>query len=176
MAMVVAAIVIVGGLCVLNLLLLLGVIKRLRELTETVNGGQGALAVGQAISGFDTSTVTGEPLTDVRLDQETLVGFFSPTCAPCQEKLPAFIQRAWDWQGGRSRVLAVIVGEPAAEMVSRLDPVAMVAKEERDGPIGSAFGVKAYPTVCTVARDAEGRLAVARTDILDLEPVTAAPA
>ena len=59
MPVVLAALVIVGMLCALNLILTLGVIKRLREHAALLAGGPPTIAVGEAIGEFSARTVQG---------------------------------------------------------------------------------------------------------------------
>lgn len=168
-----AALLLVGALCALDLILTLGVIKRLREHTDLLanSGGMGApaLAAGEEVGAFTATTMDGEPLTGEQLAEDTLVAFFSPTCGPCKETMPKFVQYAPTVPGGRDRVLAVVVGEPdeAAGPVGALSPVARVVVENVDGALGEAFKVKAYPTVLKVGRGGDGRLVV-RSNAVDL--------
>lgn len=106
-----------------------------------------------------------------------MVAFFSPTCRPCQEKLPRFVEYARSLPDGRNRTLAVVVGEAerAASFVDVLSPVTRVVVEDRDGAVASAFEVKAYPTIVRVAPDEEHRLVVT-ADQVDLTPSAAASA
>ncbi|MFD7666863.1 TlpA disulfide reductase family protein [Streptomyces sp. NPDC059788] len=162
-----AALVLVGTICVLNLVLTLGVIARLRTHTELLSlGGEGgplpALPVGGEVGAFTARTVDGEPLSHEALDGDTVVAFFSPTCKPCRENLPAFVRFAREAQGGTTRTLAVVVSdaERAASFVSELSPVTRVAVETRGGPLCSAFGVSAFPATVRVAPDDAGKLRI----------------
>ncbi|KXK58312.1 hypothetical protein AWW66_30475 [Micromonospora rosaria] len=165
MPVLVAALVLVGLIATVNLVLTLGVVKRLREhgeLLTTLGGGPASLLAGEEVGEFATVTVDDRPLDRTSLNGETIVGFFSPTCQPCQEKLPKFIDYARTRAGGARQALAVVVGdaEQGADFVSRLSPVARVVLETSDGPMSSAFRTRAFPTVLMVAPDDEGRLVV----------------
>lgn len=149
----------------MNLLLSMGIIKRLREHTEllaNLGGGPASLVAGEAVGEFSTVTVDDRPLDRESLTGETVVGFFSPTCQPCKEKLPTFIDYARNRTGGDRRALAVVVGdaEQAEDFVSRLSPVVRVVLENPDGPMSLAFKTRAFPTVLAVAPDDDGRLVV----------------
>ncbi|MFE7571789.1 TlpA disulfide reductase family protein [Streptomyces sp. NPDC057539] len=157
----IAAVVFVGLLCTLDLILTLGVIKRLREHTELISNlnGRASLGIGEEVGAFEAATVDGAPMTRELLTRETLVGFFSPSCAPCREELPKFVNHARAMPDGRNQVMAVVVGDAdrAAAMVAELRPVARVVVEEHnDGPLASAFQVIAFPTVLTVADGGDG--------------------
>ncbi|MEU4211794.1 hypothetical protein AB0F13_17615 [Streptomyces sp. NPDC026206] len=164
MSIVIAALILVGLLCSLDLLLTVGVIKRLREHTELLSrkGDQASLTTGEEVGSFSARTVDGEAVTDEMIDTETVVAFFSTTCGPCKEKLPKFVEYARSVPGGRGRVIATVVGEgdESAPMVAALSPVARVTAEDASGVMGEAFKVMAYPVVLKVNRTTDGRLLV----------------
>jgi thiol-disulfide isomerase/thioredoxin len=152
------AVAIVLGL--LNLVLTVGVIRRLREHTELLSGGPGkgpdlVLGVGESPDSFTATTIDEEQISSETLAGEQLVGFFATTCGPCKEKAPLFAERAA--LGGRSQALAVVVGEPdeTAEFVTLFQPVARVVVEsDRDGGVlGRTFKVKGFPAICTLDGD-----------------------
>ncbi|WP_432142338.1 TlpA disulfide reductase family protein [Streptomyces sp. bgisy084] len=173
-----AAVVLVGALGALNLVLVLGVVKRLREHGALLTGRRGApsadIEVGTPIAEFETVTEAGEPLTRASLTEDLLVAFLSPGCAPCVAKLPGLVAHARSLPGGRRRVLAVVVGEPgeAAAFAAPLGPVAQVVIEEPNGALSRAFGVHAYPTLLRTGPDAEGR-PVVTSNAVDLTRPTA---
>ncbi|MEV4759316.1 TlpA disulfide reductase family protein [Micromonospora sp. NPDC049559] len=175
-----AAVVVVGLLCALDLILTLGVIKRLREHSELLSKRdqpalRPALPVGGEVGEFATSTVDGEPLTRDALRDTTLVAFFSPTCAPCREKLPKFVEFAKSVPGGRSRVVAGVVGKiaEADDLVRELRPVAQVVVETYDGELSAAFKTKMFPTVLLVEPDREGRPVVVDDQVNLARPLAA---
>ncbi|MFC4531425.1 TlpA disulfide reductase family protein [Sphaerisporangium dianthi] len=168
MAYVAATMVLIGLLSALNLLLSVGVIRRLREHSAELatlrsggtasNGGlvslgDVALRDGSPIGEFTAVTVDGESVTLGSFGDRPLVGFFSPDCTPCKEQLPAFVEFAADRPGGRDTRLAIVVGtsEEAAETVERLRPVATVVVESDGGPIQKAFGVTGFPAFILVS-------------------------
>ena len=161
MSYVIAALVVVGALILFDLVLTLGVIRRLRRHSELIGqllprqGADGSimLAAGSAIGPFEATTVDGEPVATGTLDGQTLVGFFSPNCSACVEQLPRFVEHAKSM--GRDRVLAVAVGaeDQVTELVAQLRPVAKVVIEGHDGPLVRAFGVKGFPALCLTAED-----------------------
>lgn len=180
MPFLIAAVVLVGLLCTLDLILTLGVIRRLREHTELLSqrpegGLRPALPVGGEVGEFTTSTVDGETLTRDALREETVVAFFSPGCQPCEEKLPRFVEYARAVPGGRLRVLAAVVGDAgeAGALVAELSPVARVVVEEHDGALSAAFQAKMYPTVLLVAPDGSGRPVVIDDQVKLDRPVAA---
>jgi len=162
-----AAVILVGALCVLDLLLTFGVIRRLREQNETLRlvreqqsasaaESDIALPAGAAIGTFAATTVSGTPLSGADIDGRLLIGFFSPVCEPCKERMPQFIEYATRFDG---RVLAVASDEAGEtdktrDMVARLGEVAEVVLEMDGGPVHQAFGAKGYPALLLV--DPEG--------------------
>ncbi|MEV6926139.1 TlpA disulfide reductase family protein [Dactylosporangium sp. NPDC051485] len=161
MPFLVAAVALVGLLCLLDLLLTVGVVRRLREHTEQLallaagaGGGGGALPVGATVPAFEAVSTAGERIA---LDDPdgTVVGFFSTTCAPCEQMLPDFVDYAASLPGGRSRVVAVLVGEEGEGSVkaAALAGVSRVVTEPRPGALAAAFGTSTFPTVYVVSPD-----------------------
>lgn len=157
-----AAVAVVGMLCILDLLLTYGVIRRLRIHTEQLTAGYGGSGNprslpgrGSRIGDFAANTVDGRPVEPGMFARETVVGFFSPTCGPCKDMLPLFVEHAAEVLDGRSRVLAVVVSDPqeAASLVSVLEPVAQVVVEQRDGAMSGAFSVTGFPSLFVVNED-----------------------
>jgi hypothetical protein len=174
MAVLAVVVIIVGVLCALDLVLTLGVIRRLREHTELLSNQSGVgdrvAGPGERVGEFTTLTVDGELVDPATLTGQTLVGFFSPSCKPCQEMVPKFVAYARAMPGGREQVLATVVGNTAAaaDFVEVLSPVARVVVETADGPVGAAFQVRALPAVVMVQPDGDGR-AVVTADRVDLD-------
>src|SRR5690349_19483902 len=96
LALLTAVAVLAGALCLLNLVLTLGVVRRLREHAVLLAKLQPAaapnpmLAVGEQVGSFETVTVDGHPVSRDALDGPTLLGIFSPNCSACAERLPKF--------------------------------------------------------------------------------------
>jgi thiol-disulfide isomerase/thioredoxin len=175
---VVAAIAVTNVLTLLNLLLLFGVIRRLREQRDTSPAGPPvprALPVGAQIEAFSTTDTDGRPLLRDELPHGAVIGFFSPGCTPCEALLPKFVAYAERLSGGRQSALAVVVGTPeeAAGYVGRLSPAARVVVEDvTGGVVKGAFGVTGYPTVFQL--DGDGRLLVSDASSVDRLAVPAA--
>ncbi|MCP3819729.1 hypothetical protein NLX86_16975 [Streptomyces sp. A3M-1-3] len=176
-----ALVVFVGLLCTLDLILTLGVIKRLREHTEllTAPPPTPAVPVGGRIADFATTTVDGEPLSQAMFVRDTLVAFFSPSCGPCKDKLPAFVSYARNTGAAEDRPVAVVVGDrdQAAGFISSLAPVARVVVEDPEGAMGLAFKAEMFPTLLKVAPDGEGALVVTDNQVeLEKRPMAGAAA
>ncbi|WP_179266532.1 TlpA family protein disulfide reductase [Asanoa hainanensis] len=160
MAYLSAAVALVGALCLFDLVLSLGVIRRLREQTHLINqlaaSTTGTTApVGATVEEFAATTTSGRVVSRASTEERTLVGFVSPSCAPCQELLPAFEGYARGFAGA---VVSVVVGEPdeASEYARRLGQLGEVVVEPSGGPMATAFGVGGLPALCVV--DARGRV------------------
>ncbi|WP_051581300.1 hypothetical protein [Pseudonocardia acaciae] len=160
MAVLVAAVIVVGVVGLLNLVLTVGVIRRLREhndiLTDQVAGASPPIMIdtGTAAEEFVATTIDGTPVTRDSLADTTLFAAMSTTCTTCLDKLPTFIDRAAAHPGGRQRVLAVVVAGPddssTAPFLERLPAVAMVVMEPAGGAIGTAFDIRGYPAFALV--------------------------
>jgi thiol-disulfide isomerase/thioredoxin len=163
----VAVVVLVGSLCLLNLVFTLGVVRRLREHSELLGrrpgmtpAGPSALTVGVRAGDYAATTTAGERVARNLLDSDTLVAFLTPGCAPCAERLPTLVRTAREWPAGQT--LVVVAGDPesAADYVEALAPVARVVREPRGGAVARAFGVQAFPQFGVVDRDGVVRRSV----------------
>ncbi len=137
-----AAVVLVGALGVLNLLLTFGVVRRLRA-----DAGNTAPPARFEPPMASVGTSVGQSGPDWH--GETLVGFFAPGCAPCEEQIPEFVAHAPRWQ----RALAVVF-DPAGEGAEHVRELGRVARVVIEGDTGDAlqkaFQVKGFPSFCLV--------------------------
>ncbi|WP_027344849.1 thioredoxin domain-containing protein [Hamadaea tsunoensis] len=136
MPVIIAALVVVGLLCLLNLMLTVGILRRMRADAEEYKPDRSsALRAGSAIGAFEVTTTDGEPITD-----ETLAGtvaFFSAGCTACHGLLPDFL--AYARERGRGDVLAIVAGDEP-DMVSALAEVSRVVTADLPGgPVAKAF-------------------------------------
>ncbi|SCE68196.1 hypothetical protein GA0070607_0323 [Micromonospora coriariae] len=152
MALLTVAVVLVAALGLLNLILLLGVIRRLREHTDLLSDQQGQppavmLEVGSIPGDFVSTTVDGRVLGRADLPPMTLVAFLSPSCEHCEEQLPLLVERARTMPGGPEHVWIVVVGKgPETEpYADRFTGLATVFVEPGTGALPLAFGVKGFP-------------------------------
>jgi len=165
MAILSAAIVVVGLLCLTDLLLTFGVIRRLREHTQQLAGfyGQDApvtdLADDEVPAPFTALGTSGEQLTGPA--GLRLVAFFSAGCSACPERVPGFLGYLRENRLARDEVLVVIASsqpEPVS-YAEQLAEVAPVCVEPPGGELGTAFKVRGYPAFCLL--DAAGSVSAA---------------
>jgi thiol-disulfide isomerase/thioredoxin len=170
-----AAVVLVGALCLLDLLLTLAVTRRLREHTTRLHRlerrgavDDGAMATGNLpapgtpVGPFTATTVDGEPVSSDSLADHTVAVFLAPDCADCRGKVPELVSWAAGHERGHTLVVVDGRGTDPADVVGPLVPVAMVVVVETFAPSPiEAFGVNAFPSFCVVA---DGRVIDASLD------------
>ena len=189
MVVLTAAVVLVGALCLLDLLLTLGVTRRLREhatrleqlahhgahddiVTDDAAAAGSLPAPGTPVGPFSATTVDGEPVSADGLADHTVVIFLAPECAACRDKVPGLV--SWAAGHGRERTLVIVDGQgmDPADMVGPLEPVArVVVVETVERSLFDAFGVNAFPSFCVVA---DGRVVAASLDFARLPAVARA--
>lgn len=168
MPILIAAVVVVAGLCSLDLLLTFGVIRRLREHTDMLAGTRGGkpsvtdLENGQPPGAFSAATTAGDLLrnaTGLRV-----VAFFSSSCAACPEMVPPFAEYVGSHSIGQDSVLAVVAGSASEPppYLAQLAQVAQVRIEPADGEVIRAFKVTAFPAFCVL--DSDGALIASGPD------------
>ena len=151
-----ASVVALAVLTVINLLLCLAVVRRLRAVEESIraSGPPDTPAPGTVISGFTATTTSGAVLSSEDLGRnESFVGVLSVGCPACEE-FAAELNR-----GIRSlpehAVLFVAAGADVdpGPMVRQLGTRAAVVVTAEDGPELSAFGrITAFPTFMRIER------------------------
>jgi hypothetical protein len=179
MAFVVAGLIVVFLLCAVDLVLTVGVIRRLREHTGVLSrfssrdGAPDTLPVGATVAPFTALTIEGQPVSREMLETPALVGLLSATCESCHAQLPRFLERAAGMPG-RDHVLAVVVGagDDPDGVVPRLSTVARVVMEEPEGRIAAAFGASMFPVAYLI--EDEYAVAAAATRLDRLPPVPGA--
>jgi len=154
MVVLAAAVALVGALCLLDLLLTFGVIRRLREQTDLLNGMRApdapviGVATGGSPDAFSAVALDGGPISGAA--GLRMVAFFSSSCSICPERVEPFARYLADHHMAADVVLAVLVG-PEGESPPYLDRVSEVARmmtEERDGEVARAFHVTGFPAFC----------------------------
>jgi thiol-disulfide isomerase/thioredoxin len=165
MSYVQVAFTVVGVVCLVNLMLTLAMIRRVRQHGEKLavgpmfRGESMTLQAGSRVPGFSVTAASGERRTLADLTgSRSLVGFFAPGCPPCHGQLPEFSDLARTIHGGPTQVLAVITGEGevAADFAADLADVATVVTELPNGPAATAFSARGRP--CFYLVGADGRI------------------
>jgi thiol-disulfide isomerase/thioredoxin len=168
MPIVIAAVALVGILCLLDLLLTFGVIRRLREHTALLSAGVGrpvpviGLSDGEHPGAFSTLTTGGEPVrgtTGLRV-----VAFFSSQCSVCPVRAPTFANYLSAHRVSRESVLAISVGPGSTppSYLSEMAQAAQICVEKPGSEIAQAFKVNAYPSF--ILLDADGAVAMSGPD------------
>jgi thiol-disulfide isomerase/thioredoxin len=164
----IAVVALLSALCLVGLVLILAVVRRLREHTKLLDalyemvgmmgapiGEAGGLAVGDVVGDFDATTLDGTRVTRDLLPDGTVVAFLSPDCPSCREQIPEI--GSWVADEDRPRVLVVVdsrSGDPA-HLVTTLPPMTQVIVDDRTAPVADVFGVRAFPAFFQVAAGGE---------------------
>jgi hypothetical protein len=149
-----SAVVLAGVVAGLNLVLTLGVIRRLKDheqcLADAGTGGGDAPAAvpapGTAVPEFAAVTTGGGRVTNDELGGGAYVGFFSVGCPPCAEQLPEFVRLLRGLNG--EPALVVIESrtlEDAAAFLAVADGLPVVV-DTGDG-LCRRFGVTRFPSM-----------------------------
>ncbi|MFF9345727.1 hypothetical protein [Streptomyces sp. NPDC014734] len=172
MSYLIAAVVLVGALCLLDLLLTVGLVRRLRARDSTrapATGfaDEGMLPPGGVVGDFETRTVDGGLLRGRDLGTGSVVVFLSPGCPPCHAQLPRVVAALAS--APASGAVAVVAGGTAGdpdteELLTELGPVARVVHEGMAGPVTAAFAARAFPVVCRVRAAGDVRVVEAVGD------------
>jgi hypothetical protein len=180
MPIMIAAVGLAAALCLLDLLLTFGVIRRLREHTTILsalrrpNDLPQGLSPGELPAGFSATTMDGEQVNGTA--GMRLVAFFAAWCSVCPGTVPPFLDYLRGNGIARDRVLAVLIdgdGEPPPYL-AQLAAVARVSIEPSDGALSAAFKVPAFPTF--VLLDADGAVLASGADPAELPAPAAVPA
>ena len=138
-----AAVVVVGVLCVLNLILIDAVIRRLREVSSRIGDNEGSklLPVGSEIGQV--------PAHAAEIKQGTkIVAMMSTHCSACMSALEATVGYARDLPGGPADILVAVQGEGGniEEMTAALGDVTTLVTGEAAAELVTALQGRAFPT------------------------------
>lgn len=159
-----AAVVVVGLLCLVNLVLTLAVIRRLRahttRLAELGPARPPSVLPGTAIGEFSATALDGGSVSRAFFSGTSVVAVFSTECASCHERLPEFTAYLADARP--ERVLAVVAGDPGeAGQFTDVLGTATVVVEPMGGPVSRALQVSQFPSFLLV--DGDGVVVAADT-------------
>ena len=162
-----AAVVLLAVLGMLNLLLTLAIVRRLRTMNHQPPE---PLIQGSTIRPFTTKTIDGRTVSEHDLrGGQSLIGYFSPGCPPCEAARPRFVAYAAGLD--RERVLAVIVDGTTEDVADDLAAVARVVVASERDTVVEALSAYGYPAVFLL--DEDGRVLAADTTVDGLPLVTA---
>ncbi|MFE0153908.1 TlpA family protein disulfide reductase [Nonomuraea sp. NPDC059007] len=150
-----AVVVLLGLLCLFNVVLTAGVIRRLREHTSRLDELSGIPRLdsmqpaGGKVGAFKADLAGGGAIISDELEGTFLVAAFTQGCPACKDALPDFVELTKEFRAGRERTLALLVGEPAklTRELGKLEPVAQIIMEAVPGPVAAALGVQGYPAI-----------------------------
>ena len=152
MPFLIAAVVLVGAIAVLNLLLTMAVIRRLRR-NEEANAMPPMMdsgpKVGTPLPEFTATSVAGDTVDHEALAGKAgIVAFFSTTCSACKPAAPQLISHVENSKLTPGQVLVVINGEgdERAEFTEMFDGKAVVVTEGAMGALTTAFSINAFPS------------------------------
>jgi AhpC/TSA family len=169
-------VILVGVLCLVDLLLTFGVIRRLRVHTGLLNSSATA---NETVIGLPAGATPPDfaavSIRDEQVDGPVglrVVAFFASFCSVCPTKVPAFLAYLERNQIRQDEVLAVMAADPQDPVpyLNQVAQVALVCMEPANGPVSSAFQVSAFPSFCVL--DPDGSLRSAHYDPASL-PVPA---
>jgi len=167
-----AVVVLFCGITLIDLVVTVGLVRRLRDGDFGSSGPEGNFGGLQP----------GDAAPDLGLPAEpglrTFVGFFSTDCKTCPDYLPRFRARAAGFEG---RSVAVVSGRAPKyeEYRAALGPGILVAEHRGEqhmgsGPLISGFDVQSWPSFFLVA--ANGNVSATGTKLLDQPfPVASVP-
>lgn len=172
MSIVIAAIVLVGALCLFDLLLTFAVLRRLREHTAEL---ERLSAGGPRVPKFDRDALVGRSLpesaaTAIGGAPVSVVGFFAAGCEPCHKQAPELAAWAGEPAGTGGRAVAVVTGTGADvdELLAILGDAVTVIAGPDSSRVAMELGVDVFPTF--VRTDTGGAIAEAAFtmhDVLD---------
>ncbi|MER7004837.1 hypothetical protein ABT297_17585 [Dactylosporangium sp. NPDC000555] len=157
-----AAVVVLAIVVLLCLLLLLGIVRRLRDLTERLHRLErgrppvDTVPANLDISDFTATSLRGEPVSaDWLVGEESVVAFLTYGCSACKVQLPLLREHA-ETPGGKILIVAALVPgeepEPAA-LRAEVGDAPVIVEEQFGGPIQYGFRVDKYPTFYLVGAD-----------------------
>lgn len=153
-----AGLVVVALAVAVDLILTVGVVRRLRQHTAMLAASGRTPApeppkVGDSIRPFTATATDGQIVSREALPQGGLVVFLSPGCQPCEEQLPGLAAALRESGRPRGTTLVVLIADPAeaTHMISALETLAVVVCETPPATqLQEAFGVWSAPLALIV--------------------------
>jgi hypothetical protein len=159
-------------LCLVNLLLMLGIVRRLRDHESRIQEMSMQRgpdwhpidpipSVGESIEEFTAETVDGAAIDHRSVFGATAV-FLDANCDSCHDRIPEIAQ--WAKGGERARIFAFVNGqdEEKAEIIAALNPVTQVVSDTFQLHVTKSFRVRKFPAY--LALDNRGTITAAGED------------
>lgn len=158
--------VVLSIIVVLQLLITLGLARRLRVhtdlLNELIDHRARALPAGTATPAFTARTTTGRSFGDADLHHPAAIALLAVDCPHCRTNLPDFVTYVRAAGYPIDQVLAVVSSGDSTDPADRdaiidaLEPVATVISENTIGAdtVSTAFDAQAFPTFYLTGHDA----------------------
>lgn len=151
-----AAVVMLAGLTAFNLILTLGILRRLRAAGEPVEVR--LPEIGFEVGRFAVDTIDGVPLAEPDIANAT-VAFVMAGCGPCGELIA-------EMKTVDQSLTVFVVGPDSEELMAKLPTTARVASVADGSPAPKAFGgIGGFPTVVRVQ---DGRVAASGRRLADV--------
>ncbi|MET7875933.1 peroxiredoxin family protein [Micromonospora profundi] len=160
-----------------NLVLGMGIIRRLREHTEILSGSgskEGLTQPEHRIDDIAVATLGGGTFARDTLAGSTLVAFFMPGCAGCKIALPEFISEVGQGRYAGHRVIGVVngSGEEADALRDQLAALVDTVVPTATRDVIKAFDSSVYPAFYVV--DETGTIRQSSTKLAEIDlPVPA---
>jgi thiol-disulfide isomerase/thioredoxin len=174
MPILVTVVVLVGLLCIVDLLLTFAVLRRLREHTEHLGRLSGA---GDASTGIDRDKLVGRELPEFAATtaagtvvsrgsvagEVELVGIFAPGCSPCHAQAPLFAEKAGGMAAGKALALVAGSGSDADDLVQIFGAVSDVVLAPESVKVVNGLNIGVFPTFLRL--DAAGAIVDAAVSV-----------
>jgi hypothetical protein len=149
MTLLAAAVIFVGCLCLLDLLLTFGVLRRLREHAELLASIQPepapGLVAGARPADFAAVSTSGQTVSGPA--GLRVAAFFSSSCSVCPGMIAPFLRYVSAARLRPDGVLAVVATDTGtANYIDELSGAASVCLEPQGGSVGNAFQLKGFPS------------------------------
>lgn len=153
---IVAILAVIGAVSGLNLLLMVGVARRLRDHEQRLSVAESSVGAASVTSGpppgapappIQAACTDGRTVeTNWVHSPEALIGFFSSDCEACYVHAPEFTALSARYPAGFALSVIADDANGAAPLLQMLEGSSLVVVEPHRGPIGNAYHVEAYPT------------------------------
>jgi hypothetical protein len=146
--------VIAVAISLFNLLLILGIVRRMRQTGLTIPPEylevESGPKPGASIPEFVVRTTVGDDADSAAFNVgRGLIAFLSVGCSACSAQLPLLASYIARERIDPTRSLVFVSGDPdgVSDYATRASAFARVVVEDANGALTTAFGIRAFPTV-----------------------------